>query len=98
MMNARTFSMFEAGPYNKYKNTIWVEMKNNSDIDIDLLRAGTQGPTQLTLMANATTILKTGTGAKADETPAQIELSYIAGNFLIAPDKSLPVTLTISLK
>jgi hypothetical protein len=85
-------------PYNKYRETIWVEIKNNSDIDIDLQRAGTLGPSQLTLAANATTILKTGTGVKAEEAPAQIELSYTARNFLIAPDKGLPVTLTIQLK
>ena len=30
--------------------------------------------------------------------PAQIELSYIARNFLIAPNKGLPVKLTIRLK
>ena len=85
-------------PYNKYRDTIWVEIKNNSDIAIDLQRAGTQGPRQLMLAANATTILKTGIGAKADEAPAQIELSYIASNFLIAPDKGLPVTLIVQLK
>jgi hypothetical protein len=85
-------------PYNKYKDTTWVEIKNNSDTDIDLQRAGTLGPTQLTLPANTTTILKTGTGAKADESPAQIQLLYTAQNFLIAPDKGLPVILTIDLK
>jgi hypothetical protein len=85
-------------PYNKYKDTIWVEIKNKSDIDIDLEKAGTPGPSQLTLAANATTILKTGTGSKAEEDPAQIELSYIARNFLIAPVKGLPVTLAIRLK
>jgi hypothetical protein len=85
-------------PYNKYRDTIWVEIKNNSDIDIDLERAGTQGPGKLTLAANATTILKTDTGAKDNEAPAQIELSYTARNFLIAPEKGLPVTLTIRLK
>jgi hypothetical protein len=85
-------------PYNKYRETIWFEIKNNSDIDIDLERAGTQGPGKLTLAANATTILRTGIGAKADEAPAQIELSYIARNFLIAPDKGLPVTLIVQLK
>jgi hypothetical protein len=85
-------------PYNKYKDTIWVEIKNSSDIDIDLERAGTLGPGQLTLAANAITILRTGTGAKAEEAPAQIELSYTARNFLIAPNKGLPVTLTIQLK
>jgi len=85
-------------PYNKYKETIWVEIKNNSDIDIVLERAGTQGPDKLTLAANATTILMTGIDTKADEAPEQIELSYVARNFLIAPDKGLPVTLTIRLK
>lgn len=85
-------------PYNKYRDTIWFEIKNKSDIDIDLQRAGTLGPSQLILAANATTILKTGTGIKADEAPAQIELSYTARNFLIAPNKGLPVTLTINLK
>jgi len=85
-------------PYNKYRDTILVEIKNNSDIDIDLERAGTQGPGKLTLAANATTILRTGIGAKADEAPEQLELSYVARNFLIAPDKGLPVTLTIRLK
>jgi hypothetical protein len=85
-------------PYNKYRDTIWVEIKNSSDIDIDLQRAGTLGPGQLTLAANATTILRTGTGAEAEEIPAQIELTYTARNFLIAPDKGLPVKLTIQLK
>jgi hypothetical protein len=85
-------------PYNKYKDTIRVEIKNSSDIAIDLERAGTLGPGKLTLAANATTILRTGIGAKADKAPAQVELSYIARNFLIAPGKGLPVTLTIHLK
>lgn len=85
-------------PYNKYRDSIWVEIKNSSDIDIDLERAGTLGPRQLTLAANATTILRTGIGAKPEDAPAQIELSYIARNFLIAPDKGLPVTLNIRLK
>jgi len=85
-------------PYNKYKDTIWAEIKNNSHIDIDLVRAGTLGPEKLTLAANAITILKTETGAKENEVPAQIELSYTARNFLIAPDKGLPVTLNIYLK
>ena len=85
-------------PYKKYEDTIWVEITNSSDIDIDLERAGTLGPAKLTLPANTTTILKTKTGAKTEEAPEQIELSYVAGNFLIAPDKGLPVTLTINLK
>jgi len=85
-------------PYNKYKDTIWVEIKNSSDVDIDLEKAGKLGPGKLTLPANTTTLLKTGTGAEEeDEAPAQIELSYNARNFLIAPGKGLPVILTIHL-
>jgi hypothetical protein len=85
-------------PYNKYRDAIWVEIKNSSDIDIDLERAGALGPGQITLAANSTTILKTGTGTNAEEAPAKIELSYTVRNFLIAPDKGLPVTLTVQLK
>jgi len=81
-----------------FKESVEIGKPYNSDIDIDLEKAGTLGPGKLTLAANATTILRTGIGAKAEEAPAQIELSYIAGNFLIAPGKGLPVTLTIRLK
>jgi hypothetical protein len=98
-LNALFKESVEVGkPYNKYRGSIWVEIKNSSDIAIDLERAGTVGPRQLTLAANATTILRTGTGTEADEDPAKIELSYTARNFLIAPDKGLPVTLNIRLK
>jgi hypothetical protein len=85
-------------PYNEYRDSVWVEIKNSSDVDIDLERTGALGPGQLTLAANATTILRTGIGAKPEEAPAKIELSYTARNFLIAPGKGLPVTLTIRLK
>ena len=35
---------------------------------------------------------------KADDTDQQIELPYMATNFLIAPQEGLPVKLTIGLQ
>lgn len=81
-------------PYRSYKGTVWVEIKNHSDIDIEIGRVGKQGPGTLTLAANATTIFKT----KVDEAAEEAELSYVVRNFRIAPDKGLPVSLKIDLK
>lgn len=99
LLNALFKESVEIGkPYNEYRGSIWVEVKNCSDIAIDLERTGNLGPGQITLAANATTILKTGIGAKDGEAPTKIELSYTARNFLIAPGKGLPVTLNVDLK
>lgn len=81
-------------PHNSYRGTISVEIRNRSDIDIELERTGKQGPRAVTLAANATTIFKTRVGKTAEV----VELSYVVRNFRIAPDKGLPVSLTIDLK
>jgi len=81
-------------PHNSYRGTISVEIKNRSDIDIEMERTGKQGPRAVTLAANATTIFKTRVGKTAEV----VELSYVVRNFRIAPDKGLPVSLTIDLK
>jgi len=81
-------------PHEQRKETIWVKIINSADIDIDMERAGTQGPVQLKLPANTTTILKT----KVEETAEQAKLSYRVKNFLVAPDKGLPVDLVIDLQ
>jgi hypothetical protein len=57
-------------------------------------RAGTQGPEKLTLPANATTLLRSSIAEGAE----QLNLSYVVRNFLIAPEKGLPVDLTIDLR
>ena len=80
-------------PHHRTKGTIWVTIENASTATINLERAGTQGPEKLTLPANATTVLRTG----IDQNAKQAKLSYVVRNFLIAPDKGLPVDLTIDL-
>lgn len=82
------------GPFHSYRGTVSVEIKNRSDIDIEMERVGKQGPREVTLIANATTIFKT----RVDETIEKAELSYVVRNFRIAPDKGLPVSLKIELK
>jgi predicted metal-dependent phosphoesterase TrpH len=81
-------------PHHRTKQTIWVTVRNASIMTIDLERAGTQGPEKLTLPANTTTVLRMG----VDPNAKQVKLSYIVCNFLIAPDKGLPVDLTINLQ
>jgi hypothetical protein len=81
-------------PYYRQKDTIWCEIKNNLCMDIQMKRAGTWGPEKLTLPANSTTLMKTKVDSKTD----QVKLSYVVKNFLIAPDKGLPVDLTIPLQ
>ncbi len=81
-------------PHHKTKNTVWVTIRNDSAVDIEMERAGTQGPEKLTLPANATTLLRSGIPEGAE----QLKLSYVVRNFLIAPEKGLPVDLTIDLR
>ncbi len=69
-------------------------IRNVSTATMDLERAGSQGPEKLTLPANATTVLRTS----VDQDAKQAKRSYVVRNFLIAPDKGLPVDLTIDLQ
>ena len=75
------------------QNDTWfqVEIKNDLDIDIEMERLGTEGPEKLTLAKNATTLV----WAKYDKDVKQHRWSYVIKNFLIAPGKGLPVSLTI---
>jgi hypothetical protein len=81
-------------PHHQTKNTVWVTIRNDSAIDIDLERTGTQGPEKLMLPANATSLLRSSIPEGAE----QLKLSYVARNFLIAPEKGLPVDLTVDLR
>lgn len=72
----------------------WCEIKNNSCVDIQMATTGTDKAEELILPANGTTLLKTTVKSDA----GQIKLSYVVKNFLIAPDKGLPVELTIHLQ
>jgi hypothetical protein len=81
-------------PHHRTKDAVWVTVTNASAVDIEMERVGTQGPEKLVLPANSTTLLKAGHGEGAEE----VKLSYVVRNFLIAPDKGLPVDLTIDLR
>jgi predicted metal-dependent phosphoesterase TrpH len=80
--------------HHRTKGSIWLTIKNVSIIPVDLERVGTQGPEKLTLPENATTVLEAG----VDESAKQVKWSYVVSNFLIAPDKGLPVDLTIDVQ
>jgi hypothetical protein len=81
-------------PYLVEGDTIWFEVTNNSDIDIEMQRLGRGGPGKLTLPANAITMVRTKIDGKAEKA----ELKYQITNFLVASDKGLPVSLVVSLK
>jgi hypothetical protein len=69
--------------------TVW----NDSDLPIELRRTGRLGPQEQSLPANSSARIT----IKADDVEKQIELPYTAANFLIAPEKGLPVELMIGL-
>jgi hypothetical protein len=81
-------------PHHRQNDTIWFEITNNSNINVQMQRAGRHGPEKLTLPANAATIVKT----KINGESAQTRLTYQVTNFLIAPGKGLQVNLIIPLQ
>jgi hypothetical protein len=82
-----------AKPHFREDENMWLAIENNSDIKIEMERTGTQGPSRLLLEANSTTIFE----VEVADDSSQAKLSYVAKNFLIAPDKGLEVGLSIPL-
>ena len=80
-----------AKPHLRSRDAVWMEIRNVCDLDIKLERAGRLGPRQVTLPARSTILAKIS--LKTPQEPAV--LSYTAVNFLIAPEKGLPVTVQI---
>jgi hypothetical protein len=80
-------------PYLRKADTIWFEVTNNSDININV-QSLKKGGQRLEFPANSITIVRTKAGAE-DE---QVELKYKITNFIIAPEKGLPVNLVVPLK
>ena len=79
-------------PTLRVKNKMWIMIENLTSADIQLERVGKIGPPKLTLPARSTTNTWIRVTPKG---PAPTELQYKAVNFLIGPDKPLPVTLKI---
>jgi hypothetical protein len=67
-------------------------IRNDSDLPIELQRVGKLGPKDMNLPANTSARVKIDV-ARTEE---QIELTYVANNFLVAPKKGLPVKLVIA--
>lgn len=81
-----------AGPHLRGRKVVWVKVRNSCDVEITLDRVQGPGPFQLVLPARAISLVKIGV-----EDPAKpLELSYVATNFLIGPEESLPVVLRAS--
>ena len=78
----------------KGRSKVMLEVLNNCDLNIELQRTGEVGPEELLLMAASTTVIK----AKVPKDTKQVELSYVAKNMLIAPDKGLPVKIVAVLQ
>jgi hypothetical protein len=69
-----------------------IEIINSALIDLDLQKEGTVGPDQITVPARSSVGLFIG----GDQNEESADLLYRVRNFLIAPDKGLPVALPIS--
>jgi hypothetical protein len=67
-------------------------LRNGSDLPLELKRVGKTGPAELSLPAEA--VARVRIDVRSVERP--VELSYVANNFLIGPDKGLPVDFVIA--
>lgn len=81
-------------PNVRSKTSMSVEVRNNCQADICLEPVGQPQPRSLVLPAKSAALLKI-TGADVVKSGV---VKYTAKNFLIAPGKSLPVTLTVPQK
>ena len=68
---------------------VWLQIHNSCEADIQLARAGGNGPAGMTLPAHTTVLVEISTAAA--DTP--LDLQYTATNFLMAPETGLPVVL-----
>ncbi len=73
-------------------NWAYFEIENVCNLNVRLERSEGLGPAVIELPAKATTLVRLGVG----EAAAPYELKYAATNFLITPEKGLPVVLTVS--
>jgi len=81
-------------PYLRRGDTIWFEVTNNSDIDIEIQGLEEEGQEKLTLPANTITMIKKKVDSKAEKAELKCQIT----NFLVAPDKGLQVNLIIRLQ
>lgn len=80
--------------YQRHKNSVRCTITNQSDIPIELQRKGDSGPKTIHLPPYTTRTMKVHVKSETDKS---VSLSYEVTNYRIAPETSLPVTLTIEL-
>jgi predicted metal-dependent phosphoesterase TrpH len=78
-------------PHHRAGDTVWVKVRNRSELDIELERIGPGRPAKIDLPARACCLLPIT--APADELSEG--LPYRALNFLVGPDQPLAVRLVI---
>jgi len=80
--------------HHRYKNTVWAEVTNRSDLELELTQMGSGGPKEVFLPGRHTIILK----AISNDKSKNVVLSYRVANFLVRPGEGLVVTLVIPQK
>jgi hypothetical protein len=79
--------------YEEDKNkTIRFMLHNGSDLRVELQRVGRLGPAALSLPANSATRVR----VVVDSLDQPVELTYNTANFVIGPEKGLPVTFVVA--
>lgn len=82
-----------AKPHYVNRNKVaFFEVSNHALIDIELKRTGTSGPGSIHVPARSTIITRT----KLPDDNKTEPLSYTVSNFLIAPDKGLPINFKLA--
>ena len=71
--------------------TAYLKVRNTGPMDLQLARTGSIGPYELTLPANSVTLLK----LYVPKSKKDIQIDYTVTNFLIAPEKGLPISVKI---
>lgn len=73
------------------KKVVRFTVRNDSDLSIELQREGKLGPKELILLHDTSVRIKVDISNPQEPT----ELAYVAKNFLVAPEKSLPVKFVV---
>ena len=80
-------------PQRRARGNVCAELVNRCELNIELERVGAAGPEKITLPAGSTVLLRLQSPDKAES----VDLAYRAVNFLVAPDRSLEVKLTVAI-
>jgi hypothetical protein len=73
------------------ENTVRFALTNNCDIDLKLDKADGPGPKELLVPSSGTVLLR----LRVKSVESQTRLQYTVRNFLVGPNKGLPVSFTI---